>query len=58
MDEPRVLGAGAGNHVQDPLPDLIHTGLAAALKQRLQLRWRRAEHKRGHDVEPSGSDDR
>ena len=47
MGEARVLGAGAGDHVQDTLPDLveaIRAGLAAALEQRLELRWRHAEH--------------
>ncbi len=38
-----VFEAGAWDHVQDTLPDLIetvHARAAAALKQRLQLRWR------------------
>ena len=56
LRDARVLGAGAGNHVPDTLPDLVEAidaGAAAALEQRLELRWRRAEHKRGHDVSVS-----
>ncbi len=48
-----MLEAGAGNHVADTLPDLVEavdTGFAAALEQCLELRWRRPEHNRRHDV--------
>jgi hypothetical protein len=45
----RVLEAGAGNHVVDTLPDLVEAVGArptAALEQRLELRWRAAQHER------------
>jgi hypothetical protein len=53
LSDPRMLVAGGRDHVVDTLPDLIEavgSRPATALEQRLELRWRAAQHESWHDV--------